>query len=266
MVFYKQDVVLRSLAYTVVNNHVCYSFCGITLDKLIGTDIEINYLNKRYCRFCSVPMKLLKYDVCFMCRRQSLFCDLCIVKPTLCHFHKGTCRQPLIASHVCFSDFSVYLSYTSGCKVGLTRSEGLEKRWIGQGAIYGLPIFTMNNRRDAGYVESDLLKFVYDKTSVYKMLSLSSNETQYDLSIKQIGDILNDIRSNYQIPDYARAIDTVEGRRLYYPIHDDVPKKKLALPHVKGKIIGAKGQYLITDAGYFNVMRHLGCLCCITLG
>ena len=47
--------------------------------------------------------------------------DLCIVKPQLCHYHKGICREPQWGEQNCMQPHIVYLANSSGVKVGITK-------------------------------------------------------------------------------------------------------------------------------------------------
>ena len=57
-------------------------------------------------------------------------CDLCILRPELCHYHKGTCREPSWGENNCLSPHIVYLANTSGVKVGITRETQIPTRWM----------------------------------------------------------------------------------------------------------------------------------------
>ncbi len=74
-------------------------------------------------------------------------CDTCIVKPELCHFHKGTCRDPEWGKKNCFIPHYVYLAVSSDVKVGITRHTQVPTRWIDQGASYALPILEVSDRK-----------------------------------------------------------------------------------------------------------------------
>lgn len=57
---------------------------------------------------------------------------------TRCHYDAGTCREPSWGEQFCMTDHIVYLSNSSGVKVGITRATQLPTRWIDQGARQGI--------------------------------------------------------------------------------------------------------------------------------
>ena len=97
------------------------------------------------------------------------------MSPEKCHFHNGTCRDPEWGEKHCFTDHFVYLSNTSGVKVGITRGTQLPTRWIDQGATQGLPIFRVKTRYQAGLIENCLREHIGDRTHWQKMLKGNSD-------------------------------------------------------------------------------------------
>ena len=67
-------------------------------------------------------------------------CDICILKPELCHYKNGTCREPAWGEEHCLKPHYIYLANSSGLKVGITRKVNVPYRWIDQGATEALPI------------------------------------------------------------------------------------------------------------------------------
>ena len=65
----------------------------------------------------------------------------------------------------------VYLSKTSGIKVGVTRSNNMSTRWIDQGAIEAVELIEVPNRYLAGIAEVKLKEKFSDKTNWRKMLT-----------------------------------------------------------------------------------------------
>ena len=79
---------------------------------------------------------------------------------------------------------SVYLSFTSDVKVGVTRKSQVPTRWIDQGAIEAIEIAELPNRYLAGICEIELKKYFKDKTNWRTMLT--TNKSNVDLSIKKM--------------------------------------------------------------------------------
>ena len=70
----------------------------------------------------------------------------------------------------------VYLSKTSGIKVGVTRSNNMATRWIDQGAIEAIELIEVPNRYLAGIAEVKLKDKFSDKTNWRKMLTSNIEE------------------------------------------------------------------------------------------
>lgn len=185
-------------------------------------------------------------------------CDICIVKPELCHYDKGTCRDPKWGEDNCLKPHVLYLAVSSGLKVGITREKQVPTRWIDQGATYVLPILQMPGRKEAGLLEDEMKAQLDDKTNWRKMLS---NEVEQGHDLKSIAEGLFD--------SYADLIDDLGGEDLdaqpleiHYPVLEYPTKiKSLGFdknPVVEGTLQGIKGQYLILDTGVINMRKHQG--------
>ena len=92
-------------------------------------------------------------------------CDMCIVRPELCHFDNGTCREPEWGKANCFTPHVIYLSDTGSIKVGITRKSQVPTRWIDQGASRAIPLVEVDNRKVSGQVEVELKSMFNDKTN-----------------------------------------------------------------------------------------------------
>lgn len=92
-------------------------------------------------------------------------CDTCIIKPELCHYDQGTCREPEWAKGHCHKPHIIYLSNTGAAKIGITRKSQVPTRWIDQGANYALPILEVPDRKTSGLIESEISKIMSDKTN-----------------------------------------------------------------------------------------------------
>jgi len=145
-------------------------------------------------------------------------CDVCIVKPELCHFEKGTCREPEWGLANCFKPHVVYLSDTSSIKVGITRESQVPTRWIDQGATRAIPLISVENRLISGQVEVELKNMFHDKTNWRNMLKgISSGEDLVQLKedvFEEFGDLFDDmgaeeieegvIEINYPVIEYPK--------------------------------------------------------------
>ena len=67
----------------------------LAMNDLIGQHISITFDGQINCINCGKKSnKSFAQGHCFPCMRKLASCDTCIVKPELCHFHEGTCREP----------------------------------------------------------------------------------------------------------------------------------------------------------------------------
>ena len=94
----------------------------LPLNSWLGRSLRIEYLDEIECVYCGrTTRKSFSQGYCYPCFTRLAQCDLCIMSPEKCHFHLGTCREPEWARQNCMQAHVVYLSNTSGVKVGITR-------------------------------------------------------------------------------------------------------------------------------------------------
>lgn len=186
-------------------------------------------------------------------------CDICIVKPELCHFHKGTCRDSKWGEEHCMRPHVVYLALSSNVKVGITREHQIPTRWIDQGATQALPILKVKDRRTAGLIEVEIAKEFSDRTDWRKMLKGELDEGDFDLPFlrDQIYETFGDVIDDFEAEDIDAQVLNIN-----YPILE-TPKKVTSLsfdkkPVIEGTLQGIKGQYLIFDKGVINMRKHQG--------
>jgi hypothetical protein len=230
----------------------------IYMNPLIGQTIKFVFQNKILCIGCQKPTKTsFNQGYCFGCMRSLAACDMCIMKPELCHFDKGTCREPEWALSHCMQDHIIYLANSSGLKVGITRHTQVPTRWIDQGAIAALPIGRVKNRLQSGLVEAEFKNHVDDSTNWQKMLKGVIDFI--DLEEKR-DELLNYWPENIMGEPLMNEKITI----IEYPVLE-YPKKVTSLnleksPTVEGTLLGIKGQYLILDIGVINMRKYQGYL------
>lgn len=229
----------------LVGQRVRLSYGGFIRDVLTGELIKKSYgEGYSYRNFTSLAR-----------------CDLCIVKPHLCHFERGTCREPQWGKDNCLVNHVVYLSETSSVKVGITREANIPGRWIDQGAFYALGLVGVRDRLTSGLIEQALAREYNDRTSWQQMLSLGGSPPPQDVHLKALG--------NRILEDYCDLMDDMEARELegpvvtiHYPVVDLPPSlRSLSLektPRIEGTLLGIKGQYLLFPEGALNVRKHQG--------
>lgn len=237
----------------------------INLNNYLGKKLSIHFEGQINCIACGrQTKKSFQQGYCYPCSRKLARCDFCILKPVLCHYHKGTCREPKWGEDNCMIPHIVYLANTSSLKIGITRKSQVPTRWIDQGAVEAIPVFEVATRRIAGIMEEALSQSLSDRTNWRNMLKNVINEIDLKHEKKQL------IQSNHALikqtlQDFGEGAVIVLEDRLYefhYPV-DSYPKKVTSLsldklPQVTGTLLGIKGQYLILDTGVINIRKFTG--------
>ena len=238
----------------------------IDLNSLLGQEISLVYSGRIFCIECARKTnKSFNQGYCFPCLRRLAACDTCIVRPELCHYHEGTCREPQWGETHCMQPHVVYLANSSGLKVGITRKTQVPTRWIDQGAIQALPIVEVDTRLQSGLIETVLKGTVNDRTDWRRMLKGGQTEidlkSEWDQLRKTSEALLTDCQSKF-----GSAAVRLKGQeqvtRISYPVLHypakiqtyNFDKERV----VKGTLEGIKGQYLILDLGVLNIRKFAG--------
>lgn len=236
----------------------------VPMNQCLGQKISLSHTGNIHCVSCGRKTnKSFSQGYCFPCMRSLACCDSCIIKPELCHFHKGTCREPKWGEENCFQAHIIYLANTSGIKVGITRQA--PTRWMDQGAVAALPIFKVRNRLLSGKVEVALKKNLADKTNWRAMLK--GEPASVDLIQLRNQEMAGWIAQLAPIikKEGEQAIESCEEQRVVninYPVNE-YPEKVSSFnfdktPQVSGVLNGIKGQYLIFDNGVINMRKFAG--------
>ena len=235
----------------------------IGMNTLIGQTISIEHIGDIHCIHCGRrTKKSFSQGYCYPCFSKLPQCDTCIMSPEKCHFHHGTCRDPEWGEKYCFTDHFVYLSNTSGVKVGITRGTQLPTRWIDQGATQGLPIFRVQTRYQAGLIEDCIREHIADKTHWQKMLKGNSDSVDLhslrDELMAKSEDGLEFLEQEYGLQALQRLYNE-NITEIKFPV-EQFPEKVKSLnldkqPLLEGVLQGIKGQYLIMDTGVINIRK-----------
>lgn len=234
--------------------------CAVPFDltALVGKDIRLTFSGKIVCNNCGKKTKKSYAEgVCFPCTMKLASCDLCILKPETCHYHKGTCREPQWGQDNCFKAHVVYLANSSGLKIGITRKSNIPYRWMDQGASEALPIIEVKNRFMSGQIEVLFKKHIADKTDWRKMLK--GEPESIDL-IQWRDKLLLELTNDLKPFEFELLNEPIV--KIKYPI-ERYPEKVVSFnldktSEISGRLIGIKGQYLIFDTGVLNVRSHAG--------
>ena len=238
----------------------------LPLNALMGEQLRLKFTGFISCIHCDRKItKTFNQGYCFPCFRQLAACDLCILKPELCHYFKGTCREPTWGEAHCMQPHIVYLANTGDLKIGLTRGSQIPTRWIDQGAQQALPILRTSRRQIAGFVEAAFKKIISDQTQWRKMLAGKAEfidlTKKRDWIFNEKKDIIESVRSQFKAEDVELLEDENEIE-INYPVQSYPSKiQSLSLDkegEIGGKLVGMKGQYLIFDTGVINIRKFAG--------
>lgn len=238
----------------------------VGLNEFLDKKITLNYTGTINCIACGrKTSKSFQQGYCFPCMRSLAECDSCIVKPELCHFDEGTCRDAEWALGHCMQDHYVYLANTSGLKVGITRHTQVPTRWIDQGATQALPIYKVATRKISGLLEVIIANHVADKTDWRKMLKGNSDDvdlkTRRDELLAECEKEIEKLKKT--LPDGSiEYLPKAKLTTIEYPVLE-FPQKVTSLnfdktEKITGTLRGIKGQYLILDSGVLNIRKFGG--------
>ena len=144
---------------------------AVDMNALMGETVTLSFTGNIFCVACGrKTKKSFNQGHCFPCLKRLASCDQCIVRPELCHYYEGTCREPQWGESHCLKPHVVYLANSSGLKVGVTRASQIPTRWIDQGASQAIVVFEVSERRIAGLLEATLRQVVADRTDWRRML------------------------------------------------------------------------------------------------
>ncbi|GHD12198.1 hypothetical protein GCM10007052_12760 [Halioglobus japonicus] len=238
----------------------------LPMNALLGSALSLSYSGQINCIACDRKTnKSFSQGFCYPCFKRLAQCDTCIMSPEKCHYDAGTCREPQWGEANCMIDHFVYLSNTSGVKVGITRHSQVPTRWIDQGATQAQPIFRVSTRLQSGLVETMFKSHVADKTSWQAMLKGDAEpvdlEQRRQALMSACGDELAALQERFGL----QAITPLEGAeetRIRYPVLEHPTKVKSfnldKAPLIEGTLQGIKGQYLIFDTGVINMRKYAG--------
>jgi hypothetical protein len=237
---------------------VQYSLKGddgvLKLNSLIGQTVKIESNGHTVCLGCGKrSKKSLQQGHCYLCSRSLARCDICIVRPELCHFSKGSCREPEWGQANCFIPHTLYLANSSGLKVGITRAHQRITRWIDQGAVEAIAVINLENRLAIGELEHRFKAHFADRTNWRNMLK--GDVPPLDLAAERE-------RALGLLPEINDQALSDAIVKITYPVLEH-PKKVTSLnlektPRIEGTLLGIKGQYMIFDKGVINIRSFSG--------
>ncbi len=234
---------------------------SVALNALVGQKITLSFKGEIRCLHCARPLKkTYQSGYCFPCTQRLARCDLCILKPERCHYALGTCREPAWGQQYCLIPHVVYLSNTSGLKVGVTKGYSTHTRWADQGATQALVVLQAATRKAAGLAEVCIATHIADKTNWRKMLSgiaepMDLKAYWQDTLYPQLSADLGQLEGLLPVEE-LKPFD-IQYPVLNYPLKiQSIGFEKTS--QVEGILWGIKGQYLLFEQGVLNIRKYVG--------
>lgn len=229
----------------------------VLVNSLINKRVTLHFSGLITCVGCGRRISKTFFNgYCYPCLKSSPETSECITQPEKCRAHLGEGRDIEWENSHHNQPHVVYLSNTSGVKVGVTSVAHLPMRWIDQGATEAVVIARTPNRYEAGLIEVALKQHISDKTVWQRMLT--NDHVEFDL--------LHFVRELTQkVPDLSQDFLSLNESlcRIHYPVlyyHTKI--KSLDLEKQSGfsdVCIGIKGQYMIFQSGMaFHVRKYGG--------
>jgi len=230
----------------------------LKMNELLGKLLLLKYTGIIHCIQCGKrTSKSYSQGYCYNCMLTAPQADESVVRPELSKAQFGIARDMEWSKENDLIDHFVYLSVTSGLKVGVTRSHQLFTRWIDQGAAQAIKLSCTPNRHIAGITEVFLKKYAADKTNWLKMLS---GDTTHQINlIDEKARLLALLPSELQ--QYSERDNTIYP--IFYPVQS-IPDSLYQISleqnaEISGRLVGIRGQYLIfDDGGVLNIRKYSG--------
>jgi hypothetical protein len=229
----------------------------VPMNDLIGSEIRISFNGDIHCTVTGKKIRKtfgdgMSYDA-FM---NSPLAVESIIRPELSRIHEGIALRDKEWEEAHHNQpHVVYLSLTSGVKVGVTRETNIPSRWIDQGAVEAVLLAEVPYRQLAGLIEVELKQHISDKTNWRNMLK---NVFTNEASLLETKDVMLDLLPDeyYDFVSEDDSITEISYPVLQYP--EKVASMKLdKLPVIEKKLMGIKGQYLLfDDSSVINLRSH----------
>lgn len=240
----------------------------LDMEPLLGSNISVTFAGEINCVHCQAKTKKsFNQGYCYRCLTKLAQCDSCIIRPELCHYEAGTCREPSWGEANCLTSHYVYLANTGTLKVGITRhvSQQISSRWLDQGATQAMAILRVQNRLTSGLVETALKEHIGDKTNWRTMLKGQPEEANLqqvkDNLLEKIEGEMDEITDEYGFQ--AIEILDLPAVNIQFPIIQYPDKvKSINLDkegQFSGTLLGIKGQYWLLDGDrVINMRKYSG--------
>jgi hypothetical protein len=230
----------------------------VNMNQFIGKEITLSYQSKIECIKCGrETVKSFNQGFCYPCFRDAPEAAEWFIHPEKSQAHLGIEDRDLAyEEEMQLKPHVVYLSLTSGMKVGVTRGTQVPSRWIDQGAVKAIKLAETPNRYLAGMIEVSLKDHMADKTNWRNMLM--NIHPEIDLAAKK-----EETKALLDAEYHKYISESNEVVNINFPVLDYPVKVKSIgfdkVPEYTGTLKGIKGQYLLFANGIvLNIRKHGG--------
>jgi hypothetical protein len=232
---------------------------SLELNGLVGREISIVFQNVIHCTVTGKSIKKAYGDgMSYNAWLNAPSAVESVLRPELSRIHEGIALRDFNWEQAHHNQpHCVYVSQTSGFKVGVTRATNRPYRWHDQGAVGAIVIANVPYRQLAGELEVLLKSIMIDKTNYRKMLQCVEPDLEEltewrERCFDSLGEDYESFFDEYSAP-----------LAFHYPVVSYPEKiKSIRLdktPSIQGKLVGIKGQYFIFENGTaLNIRNHAG--------
>ncbi len=228
----------------------------VPVNSEVGKTMTLRFSGTITCVECGRKIKKTYNEgYCFPCSRDLPENALCAVRPQDCRHEFGNEQDREFYRKYCGIDHFVYLSLTSGVKVGITRHFNIPSRWIDQGAVQALVIARVPQRVLSGKIEVAVAGHMSDRTNWRKMIRGEIEDIDLEAAREQALQWFPEGLKEYGLTDQKVQTFT-------YPVRS-VPEKISShnldkTAEFTDTLCGIKGQYLIFENRVINLRKYSG--------
>lgn len=259
---------LRKMNTSLVNGRAQYSLPlfdvleltqELNMNQWVGREIAIQWEQAIHCIVTGKKIKKTYGEgMSFDAQKSSPQAVESILRPELSRIHEGIALRDAAWEEAHHNQpHYVYLSRTSGIKVGVTRTVNVPSRWIDQGAVEAIVLAETPYRQLAGLIEVELKSHFNDKTQWNAMLRPIRPQGEELLNLKdQAMDHLGEAYEPFFSDD--DAVTTIDYPVVNYPAKIASLKFEKT-PEIRSTLVGIKGQYLLFGNGMvLNIRSQSG--------
>lgn len=234
-----------------------------SLLEIVGKPLRIEHTGKIHCTVSGKSIRKTYGDgMSFDAFQSSPLAVESIIRPELSRIHEGIALRDAEWEEAHHNQpHVVYLSYTGGVKVGVTRTTQVPWRWIDQGASGAILLAETPYRQLAGLIEVAMKEHFADKTQWRRMLT-TGNPNEKEVAQELLH--AKDHAFEHCPAEFEEFIsDDDDVHRLIFP-GGPFPEKVQSVTLdkeriIEGNLAAIKGQYFVFEDGrVWNVRRHSG--------